>query len=74
VFDVDKNEWTTSKFKMTSPMFSAEAMTINREIWIIENGNQYDIRTVQTFDPETGIWAPPTKMPYVAKERAMVAF
>ncbi|MFA5039695.1 MAG: kelch repeat-containing protein [Candidatus Omnitrophota bacterium] len=74
VFDADKNEWNTSKFRMPSPMFRAEAMVIDSMIWIIGNGYQGDICTVQTFDPETGIWASSTKVPYAARERAMVAF
>jgi len=57
VFDVDKNEWTTSEFRMTSPRDGATAVVIDGMIWIIggySHGEPIDL--VEIFDPETGMW------------------
>jgi len=57
VFDVDKNEWTTSKFKMTLPRHGSRAVVIGRMIWIIGGLSDYEVsKLVEIFDPATGAW------------------
>jgi len=75
VFDVDKNEWTTSKFKMTSPRFGVKAVVIDGMIWIIggsSDGETLDL--VEIFDPVTGSWSVAPRMHIPRQGHAAIAF
>jgi len=75
VFDVDMNEWTTSKFKMTSPRNGAKAVVIDGMIWLIggeSHGTTFGLAEI--LNPETGAWTNAPSMHRPRCGHAAVAF
>ena len=60
VFDVEKEEWTTTRIKMTSPRSGAQAVVVDGKIWIIGgvDASGDALNNVEIFDPDTGTWTP----------------
>jgi kelch-like protein 18 len=78
VYDVDRNEWTTSPHRLTTPRLSARAVVIDGKIWLtggVPSGeSRRPLNLVEVFDPETGKWVAGPQTASVITFHASVAY